>query len=116
MATKKREWSIIDTGDGTTKIVCYPSEANDCFVVGLTPNGSYGLLTAKNLSFFHDESLAKATAEINTILQRVARENGNPTRHLHLLDTGKGLFLAWVFEVSDRQEQVTGTERLLGLE
>ncbi len=43
----------------------------------------------------HDEDLMHATKEINAILRKVAKNNSRKDLELHLLDTPRGLLLAW---------------------
>lgn len=101
---KSREWGWI-TVDGVLRVVCYPSTKSDCYVVGQNTDGSFGLVMAKETSAFHDETLAKATREINAVLTRVVRENSNPERHLHFIQVADGLMLSWGNEVVDKGEE-----------
>jgi hypothetical protein len=98
-----RDWGWI-TVDGVLRVVCYPSEKSNCFVVGQNTDGSYGLVLAKETAAYHDETLAKATREINAVLTRVVRENSNPERHLHFIQASGGLMLAWGNEVTDKED------------
>ena len=43
----------------------------------------------------HDKILAKATREINSILDQVRKTNKNKEREMEIIDTPKGLFLVW---------------------
>ena len=44
---------------------------------------------------FHDAELTKATAEINAILDGVARSNKDPSRGLGFILTGSSPLLVW---------------------
>jgi hypothetical protein len=98
--TTTREWGIVKN-----TVVCFPSAADDCVIVGVG-----GLLEAREVSAFHDETLAAATKEINSILARVAKGNSDSNRHLHLLRVPSGLFLAWGSCIEEHK-----TEKMLGI-
>jgi hypothetical protein len=87
------------------RVVCYPSTKSNCYVVSYNTDGSYDLVKAKETSAFHDETLAKATKEINAVLTRIVQENSNPERHSHFIQVSNGLLLAWCAEVADKREE-----------
>jgi hypothetical protein len=96
-----RDWGWI-TILGKPHVVCYPSTRAECHVVGQNRDGSFGLVMQKETSTFHDETLARATREINSILTRVVKENDDPDKHLHFIGVSIGLLLAWAAEVADK--------------
>jgi hypothetical protein len=109
-----RNWGWI-TILGRLYVVCYPSPSAQCHVIGLNADGSYGLVAPKETSTFHDETLAEATKEINSILTRIVRENSEPNRGLHFIQVPNGLLLAWGVEVADKQDEDSAVEQILGI-
>jgi hypothetical protein len=71
---------------------------------------------AKRLTPFHDAELAQCTKDINSLLGRVEKNNKDQKRNLSILETPKGLFLAWVEHRSiSPYDEKTDIERALGL-
>jgi len=69
------------------KVICYKSTTADQIVTKL--------VGVERLSPIHDENLAKATKEINSILTKVEKTNDDPVRELSFLNTHRGLLLVW---------------------
>jgi hypothetical protein len=67
------------------KVYCCSGRPNTC--------NNLKLLQAED-SYFHDEALIEATDRINAILAEV-RDSAPPGEHLAMIDTTKGLLLAW---------------------
>ncbi len=105
MATK-RTWTIAENG----MIVCYKSDINDCTVI------DDKLATVSVLTSAHDEELAVATREINTILDGLLSKKHYDKRHLCLLNTHKGPLLAWTFEGTTSEAGDKDVEAALNLE
>lgn len=72
---------------GSGQIHCFRSKTANCRVT---------LLETKNRTTFHDEELAKATTEINSLLGKISAQNKDSSKELAILTTTRGLFLAWV--------------------
>ena len=85
-------------GDPTGRIICYPDFSGNCVVVQVPKTGalySTGFLSLPEPSPFHDESLIKATAEINEIVAKLIDKQGAKSGTLHVVTTRKGPILAW---------------------
>lgn len=88
-----RDWGFITIG-GKRQLICFPSNSETCFVVGLPGELTGGFFSPGEGGDFHDKALQAASAEINTILENVARPHHDSS--LHLLLTERGPMLAWV--------------------
>lgn len=99
---------IIVDDDGKPKEVHCHGKGDKCFVHEL-------LMPEPN--DIHDADLARATREINGLLDRVASSNKQADRELAFLVTPAGLLLAWVKPrpdiISHDDDQVS---RVLGIE
>lgn len=93
-----------------------PSQGTDCVIHKLT--------TAAARTASHDESLSKATEEINRILERAAAKAPRPEQSLCILFTPDGPMLAWTFSrdipgrtvSSDSPEYRRAAREALGLD
>jgi hypothetical protein len=79
---RKRGWIMDDRGT----VTCYRDESNKCKVTSFAQ--------AQRLTSFHDQELAKATTELNSIISKIPK-NKDPDLELSFLDTSEGLFLVW---------------------
>jgi hypothetical protein len=82
---EKKSWVLSDDGH----VTCFSDPSGKCKVL-LTP--------ATGLSKIHDDQLAVATKQINSILENTKAANKDASKCLAILDTPKGLLLAWVSE------------------
>jgi hypothetical protein len=86
-------------GESTGNIICYPSFDPNCKVVTTPkPNSidSTGFLSLPEPTPFHDETLIKATAAINGVLEKVLSSNEPRKGNLHVIMLDDGPMLAWV--------------------
>jgi hypothetical protein len=81
---RDRRWAHDPTNG---KMVCYTD-------VNTTQRFAMFAEAAK-LSDFHDESLAKATKELNSIIKNIPKNKKDPNYELAFLETSEGYFLAW---------------------
>jgi hypothetical protein len=89
------------------RVVCYKSSKSTQFVAWLCP---------ATISSFHDSELAECTKQINAIFAKVVKNNKDPKRKLALLDTPKGLLLAWSeYGVIGPDDDENEIEKALGL-
>ena len=85
-------------GDPTGRLICYPDFSRHCDLVQVPKTGALnttGFLSLPEPSPFHDESLIKATAEINEIVAKLIDKQGAKSGTLHVVTTRKGPILAW---------------------
>jgi hypothetical protein len=86
-------------GESTGNIICYPSSDPNCKVVTLPKPGvidSTGFLSLPEPAPFHDDTLIKATAAINGVLEKVLSTNEPRKGNLHVVFLEDGPMLAWV--------------------
>ena len=74
--------------DKNQDVWCFTSETNRCFVMP-------ALASLKKAIPAHDEVLMQCTKDINALLRKAAASNTNKGVELHLLNTPRGLLLAW---------------------
>ncbi len=82
---KEKKYNWVLTSDN--KVACFKSSRSM-----QTVNGLWELNAPTE---FHDAKLAKATIEINTILDRVAASNKDPSRGLGFILIGSSPLLVW---------------------
>jgi hypothetical protein len=97
-------------GDPTGRIICYPDFSGNCVVVQVPKTGalsSTGFLSLPDPTPFHDESLIKATAEINEIVARLIGKQESKHGTLHVVTTRKGPILAWAKSMIMHSDDIT---------
>jgi hypothetical protein len=114
----RRTWAFSPL---TQRIICYPDPKNDCIVAGLTG----GFLEAQENTLFHDAQLAGITRQLNAAIanggygSNGSSGNDSPNRHMAILITPDGPFLAWVEEgdaigSAERAEIINSALRIKG--
>ena len=79
--------------DSTGHATCWKDPANKCFVKKVSV-----------LSTYRDEQLEDAAEEINNILEKAEEAQKDQSKYLSILETPKGLFLAWTRKAVDEDE------------
>jgi hypothetical protein len=82
---------VYDKGSG--KMLCFRDPANTCFVKRISVFTTYS-----------DEKLEDAAEQINNILDKAEEAQKDESKHLSILETPKGLFLAWTNEACDEDD------------
>jgi len=102
----KKYYNWVMTSDG--KIACFKSNTNKQTV--------NKLWEVKELSAFHDAELARATSEINGILDRLSAANPDSNRQLGFIIVGNAPLLVWSeYGVIGSDDDPGTIERALGL-
>lgn len=83
-----RTWQMF-TEKGKTKVWCFADPQDNC---SISP-----LWETTRPSEFHDSDLAKATKEINAIINRIDRSNKDKERELCFIKVQDRLMLVWAF-------------------
>jgi hypothetical protein len=102
-------------GEKTGNIVCYPSFDPNCIVVREPKKGaldSTGFLSLPDPVPFHDDTLVKATAEINEILVKVLAKREPRKGDLHVTLSKEGPMLVWVRSTAKAVEDIRGVSTM----
>jgi hypothetical protein len=97
-----RDWTSTEGGS----VVCFKSSKNNCVVVDAKVTGGMdAFLTANEETDAHDADLIRCTEEINRVLREAMTKKREDDRHLSILLTDRGPFLAWVRGGIDKDDQ-----------
>jgi hypothetical protein len=108
-----RDYTVSDGGT----IVCYASEKYNCVVVDTKITGGVNaFLVANEESDGHDADLMRCTDEINRVLREAMTKKREDERHLSILLTDRGPFLAWVRGGYGRDSDPAALARALRIE